>query len=567
MAGRIGVFTQQFVYGEDNPDYSSELDKYSEVEYLPVGIDVIGRRIFGPYAVWRVHAANRWPIVGKEQANFLRDFYFRVHVSPLLLDLQTVASSQTREFNVWNAWPFTAAQLSDVLVSNPVGIEISGQAVPYSMPPLKELTYDITVGTSGPPNISVEVQFDFSNVADPLPILIAGTRAVKFDIVPEVPVNETWEWLSDLMIATDGTEQRIALRGEMPRVELNLKVRFDSSESIRRFYSDLASSIGRLWIPEYQYATRTTAASASGSFQVYYDNTQTDIRAGDYVLIQTPVTAMLVEINALNASGGTVTSPLTADIPANSLIMPGSPALIDNQTSIDRYAVNQAAETTLICKMIRQRSALTRTGSAVTLPTFLGSPVVDKRPLADELVKDEVSTGQVSIDNQTGLPDIISRWDYSRIGGPRTFKVNRIKAPDEMDYWKTVFAYCRGQARKFWMPTYRDDMKLAVAPSDATMTYTIEGTQYAEKIWPIITHRYIEIETASGIHRTQITGASVTGSNTIILLTTPLPTGAGWRNVSRISYLLPVRLNDDKVEWKHYGLESLLNLSIRTAEP
>ena len=247
--------------------------------------------------------------------------------------------------------------------------------------------------------------------------------------------------------------------------------------------------------------------------------------------------------------------------------MPGSPALIDNQTSIDRYAVNQAAETTLVCKMIRQRSTLTRTGSAVTLPTFLGSPVVDKRPLADELVKDEVSTGQISIDNQTGLPDIISRWDYSRIGGPRTFKVNRIKAPDEMDYWKTVFAYCRGQARKFWIPTYRDDMKLAVAPSDATTTYTIEGTQYAEKIWPIITHRYIEIETASGIHRTQITGASVTGSNTIILLTTPLPTGAGWRSVSRISYLLPVRLNDDKVEWKHYGLESLLNLSIRTAEP
>lgn len=569
MAGRIGTFlaAQSFIYGDASSNISSELNELTPVQYAPAIYDPRDMTLRGGRSAYRIAPSNRWPIVGNEQNNFFRDFYFRVHVSPLKLDLQTVASSQTRQFKVWNAWPFTNAQLSDVLVSNPVGIEITGQAVPYSMPPLKELTYDITVGTSGPPNINVEVQFDFSNVTDPLPILITGTRAVKFDIVPEVPVNETWEWLSDLMIATDGTEQRIALRGEMPRVELNLKVKFDSSESIRRFYSDLASSVGRLWIPEFQYATRTTAASASGSLQVYFDGTQTDIRAGDYVLIQTPVTAILVEVKTLNASGGLVSSPLVADIPANSLIMPGSPALIDNQTSIDRYAVNQAAETTLICKMIRQRSALTRTGSAVTLPTFLGSPVVDKRPLADELVKDEVSTGQVSIDNQTGLPDIISRWDYSRIGGPRTFKVNRIKAPDEMDYWKTVFAYCRGQARKFWMPTYRDDMKLAVAPSDATTTYTIEGTQYAEKIWPIITHRYIEIETASGIHRTQITGASVTGSNTIILLTTPLPTGAGWRDVSRISYLLPVRLNDDKIEWKHYGLESLLNLSIRTAEP
>ena len=569
MAGRIGTFlaAQSFIYGDASSNISSELNELTPVQYAPAIYDPRDMTLRGGRSAYRIAPSNRWPIVGNVQQSFFQDYYFRVHVSPLKLDLQTVASSQTRQFKVWNAWPFTNAQLSDILVSNPVGIEITGQAVPYAMPPLKELTYDITVGTSGPPNISVEVQFDFSNVADPLPILITGTRAVKFDIVPEVPVNETWEWLSDLMIATDGTEQRVALRGEMPRVELNLKVKFDSSESIRRFYSDLLSSVGRLWIPEFQYATRTTAASASGSLQVYFDGTQTDIRAGDYVLIQTPVNAILVEIKTLNASGGLVSSALVADIPANSLIMPGSPALIDNQTSIDRYAVNQAAETTLICKMIRQRSTLTRTGSAVTLPTFLGSPVVDKRPLADELVKDEVSTGQVSIDNQTGLPDIISRWDYSRIGGPRTFKVNRIKAPDEMDYWKTVFAYCRGQARKFWMPTYRDDMKLAVAPSDATTTYTIEGTQYAEKIWPIITHRYIEIETASGIHRTQITGASVTGSNTIILLTTPLPTGAGWRSVSRISYLLPVRLNDDKVEWKHYGLESLLNLSIRTAEP
>ena len=570
MAGRLaGILEAGFKGGEINPYISSDLNENTPAAFAPLNYKTLvsGFAIYGPRNPFRIAPGNNLGIVGNVQQSFFQDYYFRVHVSPLKLDLQTVASSQTRQFKVWNAWPFTAAQLSDVLVSNPVGIEISGQAVPYSMPPLQELTYDITVRTSGPPNISVEVQFDFSNVADPLPILITGTRAVKFDIVPEVPVNETWEWLSDLMIATDGTEQRIALRGEMPRVELNLKVKFDSSESIRRFYSDLASSVGRLWIPEFQYATRTTAASASGSLQVYFDGTQTDIRAGDYVLIQTPVTAILVEVKTLNASGGLVSSALVADIPANSLIMPGSPALIDNQTSIDRYAVNQAAETTLVCKMIRQRSTLTRTGSAVTLPTFLGSPVVDKRPLADELVKDEVSTGQISIDNQTGLPDIISRWDYSRIGGPRTFKVNRIKAPDEMDYWKTVFAYCRGQARKFWMPTYRDDMKLAVAPSDATTTYTIEGTEYAEKIWPIITHHYIEIETASGVHRTQITGASVTDSNTIILLKTPLPTGAGWRNVLRISYLLPVRLNDDKVEWKHYGLESLLNLSIRTAEP
>lgn len=568
MAGRIGVFTQSFIYGEDNPDYSTELDKYSEVEYLPVGIDVIGRRIFGPYAVWRVHAANRWPIVGEEFENFFKDYYFRIHVSPQEIDLQTIASTQTREVDVWNAYPFTSAIMQDILVNNPIGVEIIGPN-PFTFPPLFEQTYEIEVGTSGPANIDLQILFDFANVTNPLPVLVTGTRAVKFDIIPETPVTEEWQWLTDNIVAVDGTEQRIALRGEMPRVEENLKVIFDDSTKIRKFYSDLMAAVGRLWIPEFQYATRTLSASVTGGFNLYFDTSKTDIRAGEYVLIQTPLTNALVEIDVLTVTGATVTSQLLFDIPAGSLIMPGSPALLNDGSGLSRYAVNEVAETTLVCKMLRQRAQLVRPGSTVTLPTYLGVPVFEKRPLADEMVDDNVSTGQQSIDNQTGLPDIISRWDYSRIGGARSYKVNRIQRPEEMDYWKTLFAYMRGAARKVWVPTYRTDMRLVVQPSDGASTFTIEGVEYAEKVFPIVTHRYIEVETASGIHRTQVTGAAVagTGLSTIIVFDPALPVGAGWTDIKRISFLLPMRMAEDKVTWKHYGLESLLQLSLITAEP
>jgi len=569
MAGVLaGVLEAGYKGGEINAFISPDLNKYTEATFAPTLYltEAAGFGVYGSYSSFRSAPQTRQQLLGSAQPSFLQDYYYRVHITPSRLDLQTVASSQTRQFQVWNAWPATAAQLTNVTVSNTAGIEITGQAYPYAMQPLQELTYDATVGISGPPNINVNVQFDFSNVADPLPLLIVGTRAVKFDVVPEVPVYEAWEWLSDMMVAVDGTEQRIALRGEVPRVELGLKVKFDTSESIRGFYADLAATVGRLWIPEYQYATRTTALSLTGGLQLYYDATKTDIRAGEFVMVQTPTAVYLLGIDVLNGSGATVVSTLAADIPAGSLIMPGSPAILADQTSIDRYAVNQAAETKLSCMLTRQRTVLTRTGSAVTLPTFLGAPVMDKRPLANSLVADEFSTGQISLDNQTGLPDIVSYWDYTRIGGPRTFKVNRMQTPAEMDYWKTFLAYCRGRARKFWVPTYRDDMELTVTPSDATTTYTIKGTAYAEKIWPIVTHKYIEIETASGIHRTQISGASVTGTDTILNLATALPTGAGWIDVKRISYLLPCRLGDDKAEWKHYGLESVLSISIRTAE-
>lgn len=570
MAARIGTFiaAQSFEYGSVNPNISEDVDDYLPADYKPlITYDPRDAALRGGRSAYRIAPSNRWPIVGTEQANFFRDFYFRIHVQPLRLDLQTVASSQTREVTVWNAYPYTAAQLNDILVSNPLGIEISGQSTPYTMPPLQELRYDITIGTSGPPNINVEIQFDFSNVDNPLPILVTGTRAVKFDIIPETPVTEVWQWLTDNIVSVDGTEQRIALRGEMPRVEETLKVIFEDQQKLRKFYADLISCVGRLFIPEFQYATRLNAISPVGTFQLYFDNAQTDVRPGEYVLIQTPLTAALVEIDVLNASGATVTSALLFEVPVASLIMPGSPALINDNTKLSRYAVNEVGETTLVAKMIRQRAALQRPGSTTVLPTFLGEPVMDKRPLADSLVDDGVSTGQNSIDNATGLPDIISRWDYSRIGGEREFKVNRIKRPEEMDYWKAVLAYARGAARKFWMPTYRPDMRVIVQPSDASATFTIEGVEYAEKIWPIKTHRYIEIETAAGIHRTSVTGASVIGASTIIVFNPPLPTGTGYTQINRVSYLLPVRLDDDKVTWKHYGLESILQLSIITAEP
>lgn len=568
MVDRVAL-QQTFLVLNDTDTLSVDIENNEEIDASQrVPYPLVEQFVGGRYNEFRTSFNPLWGAIGERNRSHFDDFYFRVHVTPLLIDLQTIASSQTREVQVWNAWPDRAAQLDDILVSNSAGIEISGEAAPFAMPPLKEYTYEITVGVSGPPNVNVQVQFDFSNVLDPFPILITGTRAVKFDIVPEVPLNETWEWLSDNIVATDGTEQRIALRGEVPRIEERLKVVFDSSESIRRFYSDLMSAVGRLWIPEFQYATRITAASNTGALQLYFDRTKTDVRDTEYVLIQTPLVAALVEIDVLTADGATLGSPLLFDIPAGSLIIPGSPALIDDNTTLARYSVDTVGEVEINAKMIRQRSQLTRPGATVVLEQFGGVPVLTKRPLANDLVRDEVSTGQISIDNQTGLADIISRWDYSRIGGPRSFKVNRISNPEELDYWKAILAYARGQARKFWMPTYRTDLALAVQPSDATSSYTVEGSEYAEKIWPIITHRYIEIETASGIHRTEILGATLleTG-NTILLLGTPLPTGAGWMEVKRISYLLPVRLGDDKVEWKHYGLESILNLSIRTAEP
>lgn len=565
MAGRLGSLSAGIISQELCGFNSSDLSAYEEANYNPFTISV-KPGVSGGCSAFRISVVNNVGISGSVQNSFFQDYYFRIHTSPLKLDFQTIAATQVRDVRVWNAFPFTYANLVNISISNQSNISITGQETPYTLSPLKELTYQVEVGATGSPVINSQIDFQFDNVPNPIPVQITGLRAIKIDLLPEVPVTETWEWLSDLIVSDDGTEQRIALRGEVPRVELSFKVRFDNSKEIRKQYTGLMTAIGRFWIPEYQYATYATAKSAIGESKIYFDAEKTDIRANEYVLIKNAETSALVGIEQITPYGALLKAPLNFALELNSTIVPGSPVILNDNTSLDGYVLNDLADANLSCKLIRQRSTLVKPGHAVALPSFLNYPVLENRPLADDRVKDQITTGQKNIDNQTGAFDSFSNWDYTRVGGPRSFKVHRILKPTEMDFWKSFFAYARGQARRFWMPTYRDDLKLVGLASPAANSYIIEGTEYFEKLYSVPTHRFIEIETAAGIHRTSIVGAGLSGLNTAIALSPSVPDGAAWQTVKRISFLLPVRLSDDKVQWQHSALDSTVSFSIRTAE-
>lgn len=499
--------------------------------------------------------------------SFFEDFYFRVQLAPLEIDLGTVASTQTRQVRVWNAWPDQNANLINIGLSDPAGITITGQTAPYTMPPLRELTYNVSVATSGPAQIDVDLSFDFSNVADPIPVHITGSRAIKFDIIPEVPVEEDWEWKTDVQTATDGSEQRIALRGGMPRISQSIQVLFDANGQVRQMLGQLLTAVGRLWIPQFQYALPVANPSALGDARVYYDPTRTDIRVGEYLMIQTPTGgSVLMGVLSLNADGANLAGSLTIAVPLKSIIIPGCSSLLEDKSSLARYAVDAVGSIDLTCHMLWDRTTLVRPGGAATLNTYLGFPILDKRPTAEKNVKDSVYTGQVDIDNDTGKPDIVSRWDYSRMDGERSWLVNRVASPALMDYWKTFLDYCRGQCNKFWMPSYRKDFQVTTSVPVAANAFSLDGIDYAENFFTLPTHRYLQIFTNAGMQNVQVTLAEIVDGASQITFTPALPSGAGWNIIQYVSFLLPCRLSNDKVVWKHTGLNSTIDMSVRTAE-
>lgn len=554
--------------GQITNGLSDDLNDYGFVEWNPSAFYVCNRVEYDSGSQFSLLIASSYATskVGYKLQNWGDDFYDRIYVTPTFIDFGTIASPQTRPVELWNAWRSGSPQLASIdITGTPVLIE--GPEPPLSLRPLEFLNYTIFVNSTGAPNVNAQIQFEFSNVQDPLPILVLGTRAVRFGIIPEIPVVETWTWLTDVMVSKNGTEQRHAVRGPVPRVEMDFTAIFTKKSELEEFNAQLLTSVGRLWIPEYQYAVRTTLESAQGAFTLYLNTDATDIRAEEYILIATKTDSFLVEVESVGSGMITVVSALPIHVPVGAYVVPGAPCILPDGSGVNRYAVDHAQEVNIRARLQRYRTSLTRPGAPETAVTFLGIKVLDRRPSANDLVDDNVYTGQEDLDNETGIIEIISDWIYSRIGGTREFKVDRVNKPEEFDYWREMLSFARGQSRMFWCPTYRQDLQLIGVPGGLSNNALFAGADYATKLWSLPTHKFLEFVCPAGTHRVRVTSAVDVEGNSGVSFEPEWPTGPGWDVVERVSLLLPVRLGDDKVVWTHYANDSFLELTLRTAEP
>lgn len=382
--------------------------------------------------------------------------------------------------------------------------------------------------------------------------------------IPEVPVKETWEWLTDLLVSEDGTEQRIALRG-VPRVTQASTYLFVTQDPLQNFTQTLLTALNKLWLPEWHFSTRTTAQTNSGAARLYFDPALTDIRVGEWVIVGNAI----YTVTTSYSDGVSVTPNLSATAPAGSLVAPVAEAILDDNSGFSRKAVNQVGESSLVGTYNRPRTALIRPGTSSTVTLWNSVPVLTPRPLANDDLQESIRTNQMVIDNSVSAIELIDRWDYPRAGGRRQFMVNRTPLTgvcnadtlQSLDYWRHFFTYVKGSQRKFWMPTYRPDLTWV---SGTGTNLTVSGVQYAQDIFPAMpSHKFLQVTTTTGaIYRCTVSAASVSGANSSLTITPTRPAGT----IAEISFLIPVRLASDSVEFEHYGLYSMLNLSVRTAE-
>jgi hypothetical protein len=419
--------------------------------------------------------------------------------------------------------------------------------------------YSLYAVASEVPPVQIE-QYGAYIVARSTPLVIPALAGT----VPETPINESWLWLSDRMVSEDGSEQRISLRNE-PRRAFSNSYMLTGGNEIRLAKQQLYAAFREeVAVPLYVYQTRLKAVVAAGASYLTFNPVKTDLRDGGWVLVVEDDTYELKVITTLDGTGCNLSTPLAHAYTKRAKVMPVAVSVIDDKTALVQFPGNEAAKLTLKSDERTPVVPFLRPGTANDLTLFNGLPVLERRAIGTEF-NDVFENGRTTIDWGGKAEDRIS-WNFTQFGGNRDYLCNRILEPDEWDYFKTFFDYCKGTVNPFYVPTWREDFDIVVPALISSNTFTVSGHTYGTDYFGNPALKQIAIFADAGVHYASIDDCDADGANDLLTFNPPLPGDAAWESNQAICLLLRCRLGTDQVDLEHQALHTVISTAIRTID-
>ncbi|HEY7824250.1 MAG TPA: hypothetical protein VIG24_15515 [Acidimicrobiia bacterium] len=503
--------------------------------------------------------ATTWPLddaftgVGTFTSSMLYDYRFRFWTIPTTLNLSNPTLGADIPFRIWNTFPQTGTLTSvSVLGSSVLSFDyVAGNTIQDNE--FKEVNMQIAAGE---PTIDARVLFNHNIGTATLGV--TAIVAETFPILPEVPVNETWEFKTDIITNYKGVEYRHAHLLN-PRIAMSFNVKVVDYEERRVLYDLTAGNIKvPSTVPMFQYASPVTALTAIGGSRIYFDPALCNARVGRTLILLNRATGQiqLGAVTTLHADGATLNAAVGLDIePPLWFAVPGISTFLKDDSGFDFGT--QAGTYSLQADSI-ETWALQRPGATQTITTYDSLPVIEKPFLIT--TPERFAYRRELLDNEIGKQEIRSRDTNFEVRRSLKFSVDR--QSDEMDYWREFFALVVGAQKPFLAETQLPDLTLRLAHIDGASQFDINETYYEAKLFPLDTFKRLKVAFTDGTFSYHNVTASVTDafSNTQISFTPALALG---KVVSRISFLQKVRASD-RVSFEHYNDYSYVKFGVRT---
>ena len=493
--------------------------------------------------------------------NHHHDFHFRMWVIPPLLQLNNPQLNTDIPFTLWNTW-YDEETFSAILVNGSsvlsFDLSISDTIGDYQL-----LTVNMQIA-AGEPSIDATVQFITENTQGLLSVIAAISDT--FNLIPDVPIKEFWEFKTDVLTNHLGVEQRIALR-RYPRIKQQFTFEIIDLRQRRTQYNVVRKNITvQSLVPMYQYSVNIDQPAQIGDSKIFLDNAQSNLRAGQFAIIVNPTTEQLIisKISTIDVDGITLEAAITFDIDDHWVCAPAINAIVNDGSGIDMR--NVTGELSVNADSFEEPTLL-RPNASRTIDTFDGLPFVNRRPVinADEKFNYE----REILDNDTGVRDINSSWLHPKVSGNRKFIIQRIADPDEMDYWRSLFDTIRGGQKPFLLATFFPDLTL-VNPNvsvRALSSLSVNEDYYPGLYQAFDTWSRIQIEYPDGTLTQHTVGTATTEADgTCTIQFSPgIPDTAETDQIKRISFLMKWKASD-RVAFRHFANYSEVSFGVFSSD-
>lgn len=491
-----------------------------------------------------------------------QDYHFRFWTIPDELRLSNPTINTDIPFLIWNTLP--NIQTLTNLTVNGSAVLTFDIAVNDQIRDFELATVNMQIGP-GEPNIDALVNFVFSDGSIILPVI--ATVSETFNLVPDVPVRETWEYLTDIITNYNGQEQRIALR-KNPRRSMRFDVDILDLQDRQEQYELLFKNFGlQAIIPAYHHATQITATTAIGGTKYFFDPTLTQMRVGESLVVLNPETedANIASVISLEPDGAIVGSASGEEVNKTWYVYPAHAMTLRDGSGLNMQSVS--GKMTIRAEGF-STPAVPRPGSTAVIQQLEGINIMDRRPLvsADEAFSYRLD----KIDFDTGIIDLQRMGDpHPRVEGTRRWKVSRYdeKTKDE-DFFRDFIDQARGAHKAWLLPTYFPDLTYDSGAGPLSGVIAVTELTYADlfhkhETWSRIMIEYDELEPT--FHTVQSATVNAEGTLTTLSLNPVMADDPLTANVKSISFLLKVR-GSDTIRRVHYALDTFYSWAFKTVD-
>lgn len=489
------------------------------------------------------------------------DFHFRLWVIPPLLQLNNPQLNTNIPFTLWNTW-YDDETFSAILVNGSSVLSFDA-SIGEVIGDFQLLTVNMQIG-AGEPSIEATVQFITENLTGILQVIAAISDT--FNLIPDEPIKESWEFLTDVLVNHKGVEQRIALR-RYPRIRQEFTFEIIDLQQRREQYNVLRKNITvQSLVPLYQYSVNPNAPASIGDSKIFLDNEYSNLRAGQFAIIVNPTTEELVisKIATIDLDGITLESTLSFDIDDHWVVAPAINAIINDGSGIDMRNVTGQLK---VNADSFEEPTLLRPNATRTFDTFDGIPWINRRPIIT--AGEDFNFEREVLDNKTGARDINSSWLHPKVSGNRKFLIQRIADPHEMDYWRSLFEETRGGQKSFLLATWFPDLTLNEPNiSVRALSQLIVNEDYFPGLYQQYdTWTRIQIEYPNG-STTQhvISNATTNPDGTCTIQFAPaIPDTAETDRIKYISFLMRWKASD-RIAFRHWAYYSEVSFGVFSSD-